>query len=330
MANQVHLDILGKGVEAWNKWRSQNNAAFRPDLASSDLTGTDLSGAHLYGANLDNSRLVMADLSAAWLTNATLLQADLMGANLTGAHLVMTDLRGANLQGADITRAVVGWTVFGSPRFGDVTGLSSLIHEGPSFVGLDALYLSGRRIPTAFLRGIGAPEAFIAYADSLLGTPIEFYSVFISYSTTDQPFADRLYADLQAKGVRCWFAPHDVQGGRKIHEQIDEAIRVYDKLLMILSEASMNSMWVKTEIASARAREVQQKRQMLFPISLAPFEHIRAWKLFDADTGIDSAREIREYFVPDFSNWKDHDSYGKAFERLLRDLKAESRAPAPA
>jgi Pentapeptide repeats (8 copies) len=49
------------------------------------------------------------------------------------------------------------------------------------------------------------------------------------------------------------------------------------------------------------------------------------WKLFDGDRGIDSAREIREYFIPDFSNWKDHDSYAKAFERLLRDLKAWAR-----
>ena len=83
--------------------------------------------------------------------------------------------------------------------------------------------------------------------------------------------------------------------GRELHEQIDEAIRVYDKLLLILSDASMNSNWVKTEIANARAREDQQKRQMLFPITLVPFERIKSWKLFDADTGIDSAREIREY-----------------------------------
>ncbi|HEX5106252.1 MAG TPA: toll/interleukin-1 receptor domain-containing protein, partial [Pirellulaceae bacterium] len=54
---------------------------------------------------------------------------------------------------------------------------------------------------------------------------LTFYSCFISYSTKDQDFADRLYADLQARGVRVWFAPHDIQGGRKIHEQIDEAIR---------------------------------------------------------------------------------------------------------
>jgi TIR domain len=64
-------------------------------------------------------------------------------------------------------------------------------------------------------------------------------SCFTSYSTQDQPFADRLYLDLQSRGIRCWFAPHDIQGGRKIYEQIDEAIRVYDKLLLILSESSM-------------------------------------------------------------------------------------------
>jgi hypothetical protein len=41
----------------------------------------------------------------------------------------------------------------------------------------------------------------------------------------------------------------------------------------------------------------------------------------------DSAREIREYFIPDFSNWKDHDSYQEAFQSLLRDLKsADSKA----
>ena len=50
---------------------------------------------------------------------------------------------------------------------------------------------------------------------------------------------------------------------------------------------------------------------------------LRDWECFDADTGKDSAHEIREYFIPDFSNWKDHDSYQVAFDRLLKDLKAE-------
>jgi hypothetical protein len=35
-----------------------------------------------------------------------------------------------------------------------------------------------------------------------------------------------------------------------------------------------------------------------------------------------SAREIREYFISDFSNWKNYDAYQEAFAQLLRDLKA--------
>ena len=85
----------------------------------------------------------------------------------------------------------------------------------------------------------------------------------------------------------------------------------------------MQSEWVKTEIAKARKREGREKRRMLFPVRLVDFETLRDWECFDADTGKDSAREIREFFVPDFSHWKDHDSYQKEFERLLRDLKAE-------
>ena len=79
---------------------------------------------------------------------------------------------------------------------------------------------------------------------------------------------------------------------------------------------------MKTEIANAREREEREKKQMLFPITLAPFDEVKHWKLFDADRGTDAAREVREYFIPDFSNWKDHDSYQAALERLVRDLKA--------
>ena len=118
-------------------------------------------------------------------------------------------------------------------------GLETVEHGGPSTIGIDTIYKSRGKIPEVFLRGCGVPDEFIAYIGSMVGRPIEFYSCFISYSTHDQEFAERLHADLQAKGVRCWFAPHDIKGGRKIHEQIDEAIRLHDRLLLILSEHSM-------------------------------------------------------------------------------------------
>ena len=156
-------------------------------------------------------------------------------------------------------------------------------------------------------------------------SPTRFYSCFISYAWKDQKFTERLYADLKLQGVNCWFAPHDLQGGKKLHEQIGKAIQAYDRLLLILSEHSMHSEWVKTEIANARRRELREKRHILFPIALVPFSRIKTWTCFDADTGSDVARDIREYFIPDFSNWQNCRCYWRAFERLLCDLKAERK-----
>ena len=61
-------------------------------------------------------------------------------------------------------------------------------------------------------------------------------------------FAHRLHADLQNAGVRCWFAPHDLPIGAKTWDAIDEAIRLRDRLLVVLSEASIGSDWVEDEV----------------------------------------------------------------------------------
>ena len=86
-------------------------------------------------------------------------------------------------------------------------------------------------------------------------SPIEFYSCFISYSSKDQEFAERLHADLQAKGVRCWFAPEDLKIGDRFQDRIEESIRVYDKVMIVLSDNSVRSRWVEREVNAARERE---------------------------------------------------------------------------
>lgn len=304
------------------------------DLGSADLGVANLREADLSDANLRGAYLREADLSTANLSGAILTEANLGGANLrwaslaradlTGAILSGTDLSVAQLTGANLAMALIGVTIFGDNDLSDVKGLETVQHVGPSTIGIDTIYRSHGKIPLAFLRGAGVPDNFIEYMGSLTGKALEFYSCFISYSTKDQEFADRLYADLQNQGVRCWFARHDIQAGKKIHEQIDEAIRRYERLLLILSPNSMDSEWVKTEIRKARKRERTEKKRVLFPVRLASFEAIRHWELFDADEGKDLAVEIREYYIPDFSDWKNHDPYAKGFQNLLRDLKAEA------
>jgi hypothetical protein len=157
--------------------------------------------------------------------------------------------------------------------------------------------------------------------------PIQFYSCFISHSSKDQAFADRLHSRMVQEKLRVWYAPEDMRGGRKSIDQIDQAIRVHDKLLLVLSKASMASAWVLHEIRRAVEREKREKRQVLVPIGLAPWKNIKAWSAFDADLGKDLAKVVREYHIPAFSKWKDHDSFEAGFARLLEDLRASDKGP---
>ena len=332
MANEEHLAILKKGVAAWNRvavwneWKKQF-PDIRPNLSRAELSGSNLTLANFVQADLIGTNLHAAKLHEAVLSGANLYHADLSGAHLVKADLSGADLSGANLNGADLSetdlsKVIFGGTVLAAVDLSTAKGLETVRHSGPSTIGVDTIYRSKGKIPEVFLRGAGLPDDLIGYIRSIAGA-IQFYSCFISYSGKDQQFADRLYADLQNNGVRCWFAPHHLQPGKKLHEQIDEAIRMYDKLLLILSQDSMNSEWVKTEIAKARKREVREGKRMLFPLNLVSFEILRDWECFDADTGKDSAREIREYYIPnDFADWKNHDSYQGAFDRLLKALKS--------
>lgn len=308
-------------------------------LTGADLTEANLMKARLGGANLTNAALSYANLSHTFLEGA-----NFMGADFTEANFTQADFVAANLRKADFTRSLMNRTILGENDLSGSLGLETVEHYGPSIISIDTIRNSKGKIPIEFLRGCGLSDLDIEYAKLANpdlaekeiiditykihelragGISVRYNSVFISYSFSDQDFAQRLYDDFQNNGVRCWFAPHDIQGGKKIHEQIDEAIQTYDRLLLILSENSMNSEWVKTEIANARQKEINESRQVLFPISLVDYEKIKEWKNFDADTGKDSAREIREYFIPDFSNWQDQAVYQQTFEHLLRDLKAQ-------
>jgi hypothetical protein len=148
---------------------------------------------------------------------------------------------------------------------------------------------------------------------------IQFHSCFISYASKDHAFAERLYADLQNKGVRCWFAPEDMKIGDRIRPRIDETIRLYDKLLLILSKTSVASQWVEQEVATALARERQQGTTILFPIRID-----NAVMTLETDWPA-LIRNTRH--IGDFRRWKTHGVYQKAFDRLLRDLKAAPRHP---
>ncbi len=238
-------------------------------LAEADLTDAVLIEANLSHAKLAMSQLVNTTLRGADLKGADLRYADLTDADLAGANLTNADLTGANLTETNLARtnmtgATISGTQFNKLDLRETQGIETMLHRGPSFVSTSTIEYSEGNIPEAFLRGAGLSDTFITYARSLVQSPIQYYTCFISYSNKNQDFAERLYADLQSRGVRCWYAPEDMKTGDKIRHRIDTSIRLYDKLLLILSEASVESQWVEHEVETAIGKELEGRSNVLF------------------------------------------------------------------
>lgn len=324
MANPEHVKLLKQGAKIWNAWREEHRD-ITPELYRADLSGADF---RLDGSDLSHADLRRADLSGAYLKNwrldfANLFHANLCGAHLTGSDLSHADLRKVNfsnarLSGSNVDYAITYQTVFADLDLSGIGGLETIQHEGPSEISISTIYQSEGKIPEVFLRGCGVPEVFIVQIPALVAAlqPIQFYSCFISYSNRDQEFAQRLHADLQNRGVRCWFAPQDMKIGDRIRQRIDEVIRVHDRLLLVLSENSVASSWVEKEVSTAMESEDEQKRTILFPLRLDD-------SVMSIKTGW-PADIRRTRHIGDFRFWKQHDEYKTGLEKLLADLSVVS------
>jgi uncharacterized protein YjbI with pentapeptide repeats len=307
VASDEHLALLGQGSAIWNEWRLRSRD-IQPNLSGADLSGANLGAAYLGGADL-----YKANLSGARLGGTDLSGADLSEANLGATYLGGADLHETNLSGTILNEAIFYKTIFLEVDLETTIGLDNCEHRGPSAIDFQTLSRSGN-LPISFLRGCGLPDNLIDYLSSLRGEAIQFYSCFIRYSSKDQVFADRLHADLQNQGVRCWFAPHDLPIGAKTWDAIDEAIRLRDKLLLILSKASIASEWVEDEVNKAYAEERSRKEVVLFPIRIddAMMSTAEPWAV--------KLRDQRN--IGDFQRWEKPAEYQKSLDRLLRDLRA--------
>ena len=287
----------------------------RAEFVNCDLTGANFADADLSDANFRGAKCLDVDFSNANLSRANFYQANLSGATFIGANVFSTNFRESQM----------GQTVFANLDMETCVGLDSVKHSTHSSVAIECLYRSGSNLPLRFLKGVGLPQILLDYLPSLVeaGGPIQFHSCFIRYSHTDEAFARRLWNSMRNERIRVWYAPEEMKGGKKLFEQIDRAINMHDKLLIVLSKEGISSTWVQTEIRRARKREKQDGERKLFPIRLCDMDTLKAWECFDADSGRDIAEEVRAYFIPDFSEWTKPLKFEKEFVKLCRDLRKE-------
>ncbi len=292
------------------------------DLSGADLNHTSLGYADLSRANLSDANLSNANLSRANLSFADLSRANLTSANLTSANLHRAYLNETNLSSADLTTAGFHYTTFVEVDLRHVKGLETVLHLSRSIVDINSVLLPiDEHSRLHFLRGVGFTETQIELLPSLLtadrGKPLSlrvpYSSLFISYSSQDEVIAQRLHADLRENDVPCWFAPRDLQPGHYFRERIDHAIHTQDKVLLLLSEHSIESSWVRSEVELALAREIAQDCTLLFPLRLdqAVMQASRDWAI--------RLRESR--YIGDLTGWQNNSAYQEAFTTLLQHLK---------
>lgn len=363
MANPEHLKILHEGEVVWNAWRKEN-PNITPDLRYADLAGANLTDAKLQGANLHGAilskasargakfsgaslfgaDLTDADLSEAWLQNsylkhanlrqcklarATLYRADLSNANLTGSNLTDVDLSSSVLIGTTVTKAIFTKAIFNNTVLGQLDlstakGLELAEHRGPSTIGINTIIESKGKIPETFLRGAGVPEDFIQYAATVSGKANEYYSCFISYNHEDKAFAQKLYNVLQNKGIRCWLDEKNMVGGDGMHQEIDEAIRQRDKVLLCCSENSLKSGWVEEEFSKAIQKEEKLRKErgkkvsVIIPLDLDGFMFKPEWENWKQSI-------LTDRVACKFKGWEnDNGLFEREVEKVIKALRADS------
>jgi TIR domain len=87
------------------------------------------------------------------------------------------------------------------------------------------------------------------------GSPVA-HDVFISYSSKDKVIADAVCARLEARSIRCWIAPRDVQPGLPYGEEIIDAIHNSRAMVLVLSANANASPHIPKEVERAVSRGV--------------------------------------------------------------------------
>jgi hypothetical protein len=118
--------------------------------------------------------------------------------------------------------------------------------------------------------------------------------VFISYGGPDATFARRLAKDLEANGIRVWFAEWDLDYGDDVVQSIEAGLLTTKKFVIVLSPESIQRPWVRKELSAVFRQALDGPGKLIIPVMYhlcdpPPFLAAHRWVDF-TDTEQYSAR----------------------------------------
>src|SRR5580658_2264772 len=89
------------------------------------------------------------------------------------------------------------------------------------------------------------------------------FLVFLSYVSTDVAVVAEIAAELEGRGVSCFYAARDIPDSREWLPTIEEALRACDALVAFVREEFRSSAWTDQEVGYALGRQKQVVPVML-------------------------------------------------------------------
>jgi hypothetical protein len=90
--------------------------------------------------------------------------------------------------------------------------------------------------------------------------------VFISYGGCDSEFARRLAKDIEAAGIRIWFAEWDLDYGDDVVQEIETGLDDTRQFIIILSPEGIKKTWVRKELSVAFQQALSGAGKAIIPV----------------------------------------------------------------
>lgn len=90
--------------------------------------------------------------------------------------------------------------------------------------------------------------------------------IFISYSREDQQIADLIFRRLQKEGHHIFYDKLNIKDGDNWFTKINEGIKDFDAIVILISESSLNSKWALKEIESLMLNDLSKRDTRIIPI----------------------------------------------------------------
>lgn len=91
-------------------------------------------------------------------------------------------------------------------------------------------------------------------------------TLFLSHTSIDKPFVEKLASDLERLGIDTWFDKYEIKVGESIFWRVEEGLRDSEYFAIVLSPDALKSEWVKAELSAAWGKKMMTGHNAILPI----------------------------------------------------------------